>query len=212
MPRAAWTAPRRVPKALRRALELDAGGAGHVSAQPHSNAHLQSSRISRGRRQLTHEIRAGAPGIPPVRRRLRLSADRRRPFDVASGHVRGMIGIWDVFVWRPAAERARPAGDVLVVCRACGVEAVVPVDWEDEGSGWCEIALRCGACGDRRDVTLDYDKAHEFDCDLDRGMNRIALIASELEWQRMLADIETLSVALERDLIGADDFSPGPPP
>jgi hypothetical protein len=105
----------------------------------------------------------------------------------------------------------RPAGASLVVCRACGVDAVVPVDWEDGGNGWCEITLRCGACGDRREVALDYDQAHGLDCDLERGMNRIAVVASELEWQRMLADIETLTIALERDLIGADDFSSGPP-
>ena len=120
-----------------------------------------------------------------------------------------MIGIWDPFVWLPAAERAR--GGKLVVCRACGAEAVVPVDWEDAGDGWCEIALRCGACADRREVTLDYDEAAEFDSALNGGVHRISLIASELEWQRMLADIETLSVALERDLIAADDFSPGAP-
>jgi hypothetical protein len=122
-----------------------------------------------------------------------------------------MTRIWDLFVWLVPAERTRPGGGALVVCPACNAEAVVPVDWEDEGDGWCEVALRCGACGGRREVMLDYDEADEYDRALERGAYRIARTASDLEWQRMLADIETLCVALERDLIAADDFSPAPP-
>ncbi len=118
-----------------------------------------------------------------------------------------MTGIWGLFVWLAATERARPGGGSLVVCRACRAEAVVPVDWEDEGDGRCEIALRCGACLDRRDVTLDYDEADEFGRALDRGVDRIARTARELERKRRLTEIETLTVALERDLIGADDFA-----
>jgi hypothetical protein len=85
---------------------------------------------------------------------------------------------------------------------------VVPVDWEDDGDGWCEIALRCGACGDRREVKLDYHDAEEYDRALERGAYRIARTATELEWQRMLAEIDTLCIALEHELITADDFSP----
>lgn len=120
-----------------------------------------------------------------------------------------MAGIWDLLAWFTAAERRHDDNpDELVKCRACGAEAVVPVDWEDGGDEWY-VSLRCGSCGDRRDLTLDDDQAREFDCALDRGVHRIGRTVRRLERERMLAEIEPLSIALERDLIGADDFAPG---
>lgn len=119
-----------------------------------------------------------------------------------------MTGIWDLLAWWTAAEPRRLDGGELVDCRACGAEAVVPVGWEDGGIVW-HISLRCGACGERRDVTLADDQAREFDLALDRGVSRIRRAARRLERERMLADAESLAIALEQDLIGADDFAPG---
>jgi hypothetical protein len=121
-----------------------------------------------------------------------------------------MTAIWDLLAWLTAAERGHERGDALVECRACGTEAVVPVEWEDAGDEW-HISLRCGACGDRRVVTLDDEQALEFDRALDRGVHRIARTFRVLERRRILAESETLSIALERDLIGADDFAPTRP-
>ena len=39
------------------------------------------------------------------------------------------------------------------------------------------------------------------------GIRQIARTVTRLERRRMLAEAEALSVALERDLIGADDFA-----
>ena len=119
-----------------------------------------------------------------------------------------MTGIWDLFAWLCAAEPRREDGDGLVDCRACTAEAVVPVNWEDSGDEWY-VSLRCGACGARRDVTLDDEQAREFDRALDRGIYRIGRLVRSLERERMLADAESLSIALVHDLIGADDFAPG---
>ena len=105
-------------------------------------------------------------------------------------------------------QRSADSGAGLVTCPACRAEAVVPVEWEDEGDAW-QIAVRCGNCGVIREVRLDDGEAHEFDRALGRGMQRIARTADVLEPRRMRAASEALSAALERDLIGADDFAPG---
>jgi hypothetical protein len=120
-----------------------------------------------------------------------------------------MSGIWDLLAWFAAPEPGREQGEELVNCRACGAEAVVPVEWEDEGDGW-DVSLRCGACGDRREARLADDQAREFDRALDHGVHRIGRTVRRLERERMQADVESLSIALERDLIGADDFAGRP--
>ena len=119
-----------------------------------------------------------------------------------------MTGIWDLLAWLTAAEPARDDAEALVECRVCAAEAVVPVEWQDGGHEW-HVSLRCGACGDRRDVTLDDEQARAFDRALDRGVHGIGRTVRRLERERMLADVESLSIALEQDLIGADDFAPG---
>ena len=102
----------------------------------------------------------------------------------------------------------RAAG--LVDCSLCGAEAVVPVDCADDGDGWW-ITLRCGNCGTRWNVTLNDDEASALDRALDRGVHQIARTVAALEQQRMQAVVDALSVALERDLIDADDFAPRSP-
>lgn len=119
-----------------------------------------------------------------------------------------MTGIWDLLARFASAEPRHDTGGGLVDCRVCGAEAVVPVDWEDGGDEW-HIALRCGACGDRRASRLGDRQTREFDHALDRGVYRIGRTVRRLERARMRADVESLSIALEHDLIGADDFAPG---
>ena len=63
--------------------------------------------------------------------------------------------------------------------------------------------VRCGNCGARRDVTLNDDEARE----LDRGVHQIKRTVTALERRRIRAEADALSVALERDLVGADDFA-----
>jgi hypothetical protein len=118
-----------------------------------------------------------------------------------------MARIWDRLA-RPAGQAGRPLAGAagLVICPICSAEAVVPVEWEDRGDEW-RIALRCGNCGTRRQVTLDDFEAHDFDRALDRGVHQIARTAVVLERRRMEAEAEALSVALERDLIDAGDFA-----
>jgi hypothetical protein len=101
----------------------------------------------------------------------------------------------------------RAHGSGLVTCTTCGAEAVVPVDFADLGDAW-RIALRCGNCGVRRNVTLDDDEADEYGGALDCGVDQIARAVVVVERRRFLHELESLRIALERDLIGADDFAP----
>ena len=117
-----------------------------------------------------------------------------------------MTGIWDLLAWFGGAKPRPDRGSDLVKCPNCRAEAVSPVAWEDEGDAW-RASLRCGNCGHRREVTLDDHGACELDRALDRGAYQIARTVRRLERRRMLAEAEGLSVALERDLIGADDFA-----
>ena len=72
------------------------------------------------------------------------------------------------------------------------------------------ISVRCGNCGERREVTLDDDEARDYDRALDRGVYRIKRTITTLERRRMRAEAEALSIALERDLVDADDFARRP--
>jgi hypothetical protein len=100
----------------------------------------------------------------------------------------------------------RGRGGDLVRCTVCRAEAVVPIRWADDGDGW-RIAIRCGNCGGRRNVTLDDDEAGEYGSTLDRGVDQIARQLALLEHRRLQAEVESLTIALERDLIGPDDFA-----
>ena len=56
-------------------------------------------------------------------------------------------------------------------------------------------------------MTLNDDEARELDAALDRGVHQIKRTVTALERRRIRAEADALSVALERDLVGADDFA-----
>jgi hypothetical protein len=81
-----------------------------------------------------------------------------------------------------------------------------PVRWHDldESTWW--IRLRCGACGYVREVEASNEEARRLDADLDRGLNEIAAALARLDRAEMAAMSDAFSAALERDLVGPDDF------
>ena len=105
--------------------------------------------------------------------------------------------------------RARLGGR-LERCPGCGRDAVHPVWWEalDEEHWW--IALRCGSCGARSEQLVTNAVAARFDRDLDRAQAEIVDEAKRMSLEIMSTEADALAVALERDLIGVDDFAPGP--
>ena len=82
--------------------------------------------------------------------------------------------------------------------------------WEalDEEHWW--IALRCGACGACGEQLVTNAVASEFDRELDRARDEIVVEADRMALEILSTQADALAVALERDLIGVDDFAPGP--
>ena len=103
------------------------------------------------------------------------------------------------------AEAARADG--LEVCPACGTDFVVPMEWNaiEDHSWW--MHLRCAQCEHTREVTVSNREAERYDEALDERADPIARAARKLDLERMAATVESLIVALQRDLIGPADFA-----
>jgi hypothetical protein len=84
---------------------------------------------------------------------------------------------------------------------------VHPVEWETFGDHHWWILLRCGACGTRGEGPVPDAEAQRLDRDLNRAQDEIGRAADRLGLEIMSAEADSLAVALERDLIGADDFA-----
>ena len=80
------------------------------------------------------------------------------------------------------------------------------MDWaERDGATWW-IRLRCGECGEAREVVVAQDAADRFDRALDRGLDAIAATLERLDRERMTAEVEAFATALRLDLLDAADF------
>jgi hypothetical protein len=106
---------------------------------------------------------------------------------------------------RRAARARHDAG--LQHCRECEADSVHPVEWEPFGDTHWWILLRCGACGARGEGLVANTVAQRFDRDLDEAQDEMVRAADRLRHEIMSAQAESMAVALERDLIGADDFA-----
>jgi hypothetical protein len=104
----------------------------------------------------------------------------------------------------PGRPRSAPA---LELCPACGTDFVNPVEWSavEDHSWW--MLLRCAQCEHTREVTVSNAEAERFDEALDSRADPIARAIRTLDLERMAATVETLIVALRRDLIGPADFA-----
>ena len=100
----------------------------------------------------------------------------------------------------------RRPDDELMRCAHCGSDFVSPVDWteHDETTWW--MRLRCGQCGETREVFVSQQTAERYDRALDRTSEPIASTLSRLEHARMAADVEAFATALRLDLLDAGDF------
>jgi len=96
--------------------------------------------------------------------------------------------------------------DGLVVCQTCGSDFVNPVSWHEQGQADWWIRLRCGGCGLVREVEVSNGEAERYDAELNHGMAKIASTLARLDRARMVGETDTLTTALERDLIGPADF------
>ena len=107
---------------------------------------------------------------------------------------------------RPTPAHA-PETSGLEVCPACKTDFVNPVEWSAvEDHSW-HMLLRCAQCEHTREVTVPNSEAERFDEALDSRADPIARAARRLDLERMAATVESLIVALQRDLIGPADFA-----
>lgn len=105
--------------------------------------------------------------------------------------------------------RPRPRGaatDGVIHCATCGSDFVTPVDWAEHGEADWWMRLRCGECGDVREVVVPQETAERFDRALDRGCDAIATSLRRLDRERMAAEAEAFSTALRLDLLDATAF------
>ena len=95
----------------------------------------------------------------------------------------------------------------LELCPVCKTDFVNPVEWSaiEDHSWW--MLLRCAQCGHSREVTVSNAEAERYDEALDSRADPIARAVRKLDLERMAATVETLIVALQRDLIGPADFA-----
>jgi hypothetical protein len=81
------------------------------------------------------------------------------------------------------------------------------MEWETADDDHWLIQLRCGECGEWREVLATNDEASAFDVLLDRQCAEIARALRVIELEEMRAGLDAFVGALDRDLIDASDFA-----
>ena len=114
-------------------------------------------------------------------------------------------------MFRLSRSRPRPAPmhrrHPVLACQACGSDRICPIDWETAGDDHWWLLLRCGECQSWVQGTVGNEQAAALDIELDRQQAEIADAAAALAAERMAADVEAFTTALELDLVDADDFA-----
>jgi hypothetical protein len=103
----------------------------------------------------------------------------------------------------PAYDRDDPSR--LIVCPLCSCDFVVPVSGEELDGGW-ELVLRCGACGELRELLATEEEVDALCDEIEAGLLRLELSVERLHRERREDEIEIFAAALQRDLISGDDF------
>jgi hypothetical protein len=107
---------------------------------------------------------------------------------------------------RSRARRLAATTGRLDLCAECGADYVCPVTWSESGPAHWWLHLRCGECGASREVVATNAAVTRYDSHLDEGMTAINREADRLSREALAAEADALGAALERNLLGADDF------
>lgn len=95
----------------------------------------------------------------------------------------------------------------LHTCPRCGSGLVQPTRWEQAGRrGHWRLWRRCPECEWRCDGIHNEGEIDAYDEALDDGAEELAQELEDLERDNMRGVVESFSIALATDLIGADDF------
>jgi hypothetical protein len=102
-------------------------------------------------------------------------------------------------------DTTKPAG--LHVCSECGSRLVQPTCWEQsERRGHWRLWRRCPECEWCGDGVHCEREVDAYDEALDHGTEALASQLEEMERESMQRVAESFAMALEADLITADDF------
>ncbi len=119
--------------------------------------------------------------------------------------------------WRPRLRSFRPDTGVrsltvaaLTVCPSCGSDLVQPLRWEQKTEAQVLVELRCPECSTWMQACHTPEEMEALDRRQNDAREAIVGAYEASVRENMNALVADLHEALERDLIGADDFRPPP--
>lgn len=106
-----------------------------------------------------------------------------------------------------ATRSGAKAANGLHVCPGCGSDLVQPTCWEQTDSrGRWRLWRRCPECEWHSDAVHGEREIDAYDEELDNGTAALTKVLKELELESMRHVVEAFAVALEADLLTAEDF------
>ncbi|HVL94595.1 MAG TPA: hypothetical protein VM266_01910 [Solirubrobacteraceae bacterium] len=96
------------------------------------------------------------------------------------------------------------------VCPGCGSELVQPLRWQQRKGGELLVELRCPECGVVMQACHTPQEMEELDRRQTECRDQIVAAYERSVAESMEALAANLREALERDLVGPDDFAPRP--
>jgi hypothetical protein len=104
------------------------------------------------------------------------------------------------------AEPARPLE--LCECPHCASRLVHPVQWQALPDGDISLKLRCPECLVAMEGTFAVARVRELDRELAAGRAAVRESYDSAVRRHMYQELQSFRMALQLDLIGADDFLP----
>jgi hypothetical protein len=104
-------------------------------------------------------------------------------------------------------ERSAERNMKLELCGVCRRDFVNLVEWEPAGPQHWWLLLRCGECETWREVTVTNQVARRYDAELNRRADALAALVDRLDRERMIHQVEAMTIALRLSLIDATDFA-----
>ena len=96
----------------------------------------------------------------------------------------------------------------LCDCPRCGSGLVQPLRWEADADRGVLVDLRCPECSQWRQGALSREQVAVLDREQAAARQSLLETYERLVAESMEALAQCLAVALDRDLVGADDFAP----
>ena len=98
----------------------------------------------------------------------------------------------------------------LQVCPGCGSDLVQPLRWQQRRNGELLVELRCPECHVVMQACHSPQEMEELDRRQSAGREQIVAAYEQSVSESMESLAANLREALERDLVGPDDFAPRP--